>query len=74
MTYAESMKIAINAPCVETIQSRSGCEVLRAPEVTCEWDCEHCGWNPREKQRRLKTGTFKSGKLIFKKRRFENHV
>lgn len=31
---------------------------LRAPSVDCTMGCDSCGWNPREAERRMKTGVW----------------
>lgn len=67
LAEAEGMKFLINAPCATVIGHR----VKSAPTVDCEWDCSNCGWNPKEKERRLKEGTFIKGTLHFKRRFFD---
>ena len=60
----ELMKAAVFAPCGTKNEDGK----LEYPHVDCEWDCDNCPWNPKEKTRRLKTGTFVNGMLIFKRR------
>lgn len=46
-------KALISAPC----GYRGAKGKMEYPHVICgEFDCESCGWNPKEKMRRLKTG------------------
>ena len=61
----DGVKFLVNAPCVELHGQKKS-----APMVDCMWDCENCGWNPKEKERRLKEGRFVKGKLHFKRRVF----
>lgn len=44
-------KIRRGAPC--------GDEFFNYPDVTCEYDCKHCDWNPKEHARRMAVGTFR---------------
>ncbi len=59
MAQAHDDKRSINAPCVyyEVNEKKHRLEVLY-PSVNCNHVCEACGWNPKEKERRLKTGKF----------------
>ena len=65
--YNDAMKRTINAPCVWK-EDKDGRTIRHAPSVDCDWNCDACGWNPRERSRRLETGTFQNGKLHFKRR------
>lgn len=62
MSTQEFSKFAIKAPCV----TRIGHRVQDAPEVDCLWQCSICGWNPKEKARRLREGKWINGQLHFK--------
>ena len=57
------MRTLINAPCVTQKDGKKS-----APCVDCDWNCDACGWNPRELTRRWNTGTFANGQLRFKRR------
>lgn len=60
MQYDIKFKKSINAPCVYTGRdSKTGASTLYYPGVDCGYGCDACGWNPVEKQRRLKTGVQK---------------
>ena len=52
-------KKSINAPCVYyEIDEKKHRMSQMYPSVNCNHICETCGWNPQEKERRLKTGKF----------------
>lgn len=52
-------KRAINAPCgFEEWDERKRRTDIRYPSVDCDHFCQMCGWNPKEQERRLKTGKF----------------
>lgn len=53
-------KLAIDAPCGTTVYDRRRDKEVKAfPAVDCGYACETCGWNPAERERRLKEGTWK---------------
>lgn len=60
----ELMKASVMAVC--GYRNEDG--KLDYPHVDCAWDCDNCPWNPREKARRLETGTWIGGTLIFQRR------
>ncbi len=51
----------------------TGKEQMFFPTVTCDHDCEHCGWNPDEQVRRMRTGKRIAWngvtKIIFRRRK-----
>ena len=49
----DSLKRSMNAPCLYLEEGKGGHIIRHAPAVDCEWDCDHCGFNPRVKERRL---------------------
>ena len=49
----DSLKRSMNAPCLFLEEGKGGHIIRHAPAVDCEWDCDHCGFNPRVKERRL---------------------
>lgn len=52
----ENPKAAINAPCGHYSVNRKNEPKLEYPSVFCGLDCDYCGWNPKEQERRLKEG------------------
>ncbi len=62
----DGVKYLVNAPCVVIGENKE----KSVPCVDCLWNCEYCGWNPRERERRLKEGRWVHGKLIFERRKF----
>ena len=51
--YAKSLPPG-TAPCArEEWSERKQHNVYVKPAVSCAWNCDHCGWNPEEKKRRL---------------------
>lgn len=59
----ELMKAAMRAPCGSADGGK-----LSYPSVDCDWNCDSCPWNPREKARRFAEGRTVNGMLIFKRR------
>lgn len=57
--YLDKMKANLEAPCGFIYNNENDDRVLqnkyRFPFVDCDYDCEHCGFNPKEKARRLAT-------------------
>ncbi len=57
-------------PCAKTYRKPDGQLGIDRPAVDCESDpCEQCGWNPRERERRMKTGHWvelADGSKVFK--------
>ena len=49
----DSLKRSMNAPCLFLEEGKDGHMIRHAPAVDCEWNCDHCGFNPRVKERRL---------------------
>lgn len=61
----------INAPCKMIYEDDHGKVKTEYPAVDCSEDCKHCGWNPKEAERRMTTGKIveKSGiKTLYFKR------
>ena len=57
-------KYDIDAPCIYTKKSVSrttGDEITETyvPSVDCDFQCDSCGWNPKEKSRRIEDGWFR---------------
>ena len=50
-------KIMEDRPCLylEKNKEKGGFEIC-APAVDCSFNCSSCGWNPEERERRMKTG------------------
>lgn len=46
----------IGAPCKMTFRDRDDQVKTEYPGVDCGFDCKHCGWNPKEAERRMTTG------------------
>lgn len=56
---AVDTKFMIAAPCGTVVYDRKkNRDVTVFPAVDCGYTCETCGWNPAEKERRLKEGTW----------------
>lgn len=56
---ANDTKMAIQAPCaIAVYDKKKKKEVIVFPSVDCEYNCETCGWNPCEKERRLRDGVW----------------
>ncbi|HJJ80007.1 MAG TPA: hypothetical protein O0X74_04455 [Methanocorpusculum sp.] len=52
-------KMAIQAPCaIAVFDKKKKKEVIVFPSVDCGYNCETCGWNPCEKERRLRDGVW----------------
>ncbi len=48
-------KLAIQAPCaIAVFDKKKKKEVTVFPSVDCNYACETCGWNPCERERRLR--------------------
>ena len=57
---SEDTKRVIKAPCVYfEVNMRKGSCDNAYPSVQCIYQCDSCGWNPKEKERRMKTGKWK---------------
>lgn len=46
----------INAPCKMIYEDDRDKVKTEYPAVDCSEDCKHCGWNPKEAERRMATG------------------
>ena len=56
----EDTKRAIKAPCVfMEVNMRKGAVENVYPAVQCYYLCDSCGWNPKERERRLSTGKWR---------------
>ena len=52
-------KLAIQAPCaIAVFDKKKKKEVTVFPSVDCNYACETCGWNPCERERRLRDGVW----------------
>lgn len=52
-------KMAIQAPCaIAVFDKKKKKEVTVFPAVDCNYACETCGWNPCERERRLRDGVW----------------
>lgn len=49
-------KAFLKAPCGYLGVNRKGEPERKYPGVDCYYDCDSCGWNPKEAERRMKTG------------------
>ncbi len=57
------IKRGLNAPCVYLgTRLDTNQKEMFYPAVNCGFGCDACGWNPEEKRRRLKTGTWEKVK------------
>ena len=66
------------APCLYLrFNERKQKDELIYPSVNCDHDCEHCGWNPDEHERRIRTGKciVRNGitTIVFKRRMTDAH-
>lgn len=60
MAFVDTDKIVCNAPCgIEEYNPHTKVARTYYPHVDCDCFCETCGWNPAEKERRLKEGVMK---------------
>lgn len=64
----EMLKASMRAPCGAKDENGK----LTYPCVDCNWDCDNCAWNPREKARRLREGRVVNGTLLIKRRGIVN--
>lgn len=48
----------LQKPCMFLYQEEGKPPVMVKPDVACSKHCSHCGWNPEEKERRLREGNF----------------
>lgn len=66
----DKRKKDLNAPCLYTHTNRAGQVMSSVPAVDCDMKCDTCGWNPKEKARRMSFGLTKREhggmKVIFK--------
>lgn len=49
-------KARVSAPCGYRTKSLSGKTEVFYPAVDCAYDCDTCGWNPKEAKRRIRFG------------------
>lgn len=61
----EKAKLRKDAPCLFfQFDEEKGQTRPYHPAVSCNMNCADCGFNPAEKERRLKTGVFKPAAVI----------
>lgn len=58
-------KATVSAPCGYRTKSLTGKTEVFYPAVDCAYDCDSCGWNPREARRRMKVGRWEKAESRF---------
>ena len=58
MTEWEKELNEIDAPCWFQAKDAEGNIVTAYPPISCNRNCDSCGWNPKEQKRRIETGQF----------------